>query len=66
MALEHALEGMKLGGSAVSVSWGEDTDCWEVSWITGGNRYTGISKNLLTAVRLVVEDAEAERGDSGA
>lgn len=41
---------MQEHGSSVLLNWGEDTNLWECSWITGGERYTGVSRYLGGAV----------------
>ncbi len=51
---------MRLHGSSLSLSWGEDTDLWECSWITGGKRYTGVSSYLQGAVQQVLQKAAGE------
>lgn len=48
------LEQMRERGSSVILNWGEDTNCWECSWITSGKRYTGVSTNPHEAVRLAL------------
>lgn len=44
------LERMKREGSSVILNWGEDTDMWECSWITGGVRFTAFSTDLNRAL----------------
>jgi hypothetical protein len=39
--VEETLEWMKTNGSSVLLNWGEDTNAWECSWISGGKRFTG-------------------------
>lgn len=51
-----ALEYMGQHGSSVTVNWGEDTGAWEVSWITDGKRYTGVSANLQMALIVCVNN----------
>ncbi len=46
----HAIDWMQLNGSSVVLNWGEDTGCWEVSWITVGQRFTGIQSELKRAL----------------
>ncbi len=50
-------------GTSVDLNWGEDTDCWECSWVTSGNRHTGFSPKeepalavCLAALRGVGQD----------
>lgn len=50
---EH-LDRMKERGSSVILNWGEDTNCWECSWITSGKRYVGVSTSPHEAVRLAL------------
>lgn len=42
-ALEPLLEYMREHGQSVLLNWGEDDNLWECSWITGGERFTGLS-----------------------
>jgi hypothetical protein len=46
----YVVEFMREHGQSVDLNWGEDNDLWEVSWITGGKRYTGFSKSAPLAV----------------
>jgi hypothetical protein len=46
-------------GSSLIMNWGEDTDCWEVDWITAGKRYHGISNALIGA--LIAAESNAAR-----
>lgn len=41
---------MQMHGQSVTLNWGEDNGVWECSWITGGNRYSGFSKNPYFAI----------------
>jgi hypothetical protein len=41
---------MRHNGSSLTLNWGEDTDQWECSWITGGDRFTGVGRSVLSAV----------------
>lgn len=46
---------LKRDGSSLIMNWGEDTDCWEVAWITGGVRFVAVGDDLegtLVACRL--------------
>jgi hypothetical protein len=45
-----ALVWMKEQGSSVLLNWGEDDNCWECSWITSGERMTGVDKNMTSAI----------------
>jgi len=49
-SLEETLLWMKDKGSSVDLNYGEDTDAWECSWITGGERYTGVNKEIRLSV----------------
>jgi hypothetical protein len=44
-------------GSSLIMNYGEDTDTWEVSWITGGRRYVGVHRRLEHALCLAVAKA---------
>lgn len=48
--VEQVLEWMKYNGSSVLLNWGEDDDCWECSWITGGIRFTGCQSGMIMAI----------------
>ena len=48
---------MQHHGSSLTLNWGEDTDAWECSWITGGLRFTGCSVYWRGAVIAVAEQA---------
>ena len=37
-------------GSSVVLDYGEDTGQWEASWITGGNRYVGVNRDVEDAL----------------
>lgn len=37
-------------GSSVELNWGEDTDAWECSWITGGTRFVGAANIAPLAI----------------
>lgn len=49
-------------GSSLELGWGEDHG-WECSWITGGERFTAVSKHLLVAVRTVLLQAYEKAPD---
>ena len=51
-AMLQLIERMKDRGSSVLINWGEDNDLWEVSWITGGKRYSGYDQSLSRALAL--------------
>lgn len=44
------LEQMQRLGSSIMLSWAEDDNLWECSWITGGKRFTEHSTNPSQAV----------------
>jgi len=54
--LEPRLEHLINHGSSLTISWGEDTGCFEVDWITSGERFFGVSRNLNSAL----EEAESK------
>lgn len=41
------LSRMRLFGSSIVLTWGEDTNVWECSWITGGVRFTGVGYGIV-------------------
>lgn len=47
---EERVEWLRSRGSSLMLSWGEDTGLWEVSWITGGKRYSHTSNDLGRAL----------------
>jgi hypothetical protein len=47
---ELLLDTMKRKGQSIVLNWGEDNDCWECSWITGGRRWTAVSRKRGRAV----------------
>lgn len=49
--LHVILTHMQRNGSSVVLNWGEDTEQWECSWITGGERYTTFSGSPTQAAR---------------
>jgi hypothetical protein len=49
---------MKQCGSSLCIDWGEDTDRWEVSWITSGVRYTAVGQFMQDTVRQCYEKAK--------
>ena len=60
---DSLLLGMQAMGSSVDLNWDEDTDLWECSWITSGERFTGFSKNPNTAARQAVLKVHWARRD---
>lgn len=44
--LAYEIEDLKSQGSSLIMNWGEDNGCWEVSWITGGVRFTAVGPDL--------------------
>jgi hypothetical protein len=60
--VERRIEHRKNHGSSLTLNWGEDTDAWEVDWITSGRRFVGVCRDLGCAL----EQAEAlARGEFG-
>ena len=51
MTLVELLQHLQERGSSVTLNWGEDTDLWECSFISGGVRYTAHSLHPEQAVR---------------
>jgi adenylosuccinate lyase len=43
--------------SSLTLTWGEDTDTWEVAWITGGERFVACDGRLEVALRVVLAKA---------
>lgn len=48
--LAEALHLMKQLGTSVALTWDDDSNRWECSWVTGGRRYTA---HDITAQRAV-------------
>jgi hypothetical protein len=48
--LQDVLDKMTQEGSSVLLNWGEDTNNWECSWITGGRRYVSHAAWLEGAI----------------
>ena len=59
-SIEDVLVWMSCKGSAVSLSFGEDTNAWECSWITGGERFTGIHGTARLAILASLNKAFAK------
>lgn len=38
MDLKDKIVWLKQHGSSLTMNWGEDTDTWDVEWISGGER----------------------------
>lgn len=51
-AAGHVLAYMVGHGSSVDLNWGEDTDAWECSWITSGDRSTGFAGKEQPALAI--------------
>lgn len=56
--LEDSLKWMADHGQSVILNYGEDTEHWECSWITGGVRHSGFSRSPREAVIQAVEKAK--------
>lgn len=48
--VDHTLNWMKAHGQSVMLTWGEDNDYWECSWITPGKRYTGVQQDMRKSI----------------
>jgi hypothetical protein len=59
--LEERIDYLRGRANSLILNWGEDTNTWEVSWITSGKRYTWTSTELGRAVYEVWRAAERER-----
>jgi hypothetical protein len=63
------IEKLKERGSYLTMNWAEDDDCWEVDFITGGERVRATSKFLDVALRQIyqkslnIEDAKKTSSD---
>ncbi|GEM_PF-5001114 len=51
----YYLKRMAQEGSAVSLSWDEEAQMWECSWIAGGKRATGFDRNMLQAISKAIK-----------
>ncbi len=58
------LDWMREHGSSLILNWGEDCGgTWECSWITGGDRYTGVSNSpQMAACLAVLKAVDAKEG----
>lgn len=57
----HVVERMREIASSVLLNWAEDNNLWEVSWITGGKRYSSWDKSLFRAIcRAALAACEAK------
>lgn len=59
-SLDEMLDFMKSKGTSVLLNWGEDNELWECSWITGGKRFTSVSKDVEQAIKLVIDKVTTE------
>lgn len=59
---EHLIEHMVDHGSSLTINWGEDTGCYEVDWITSGERFRGVSRELYQAIRQAIVNAAEHFG----
>lgn len=57
---------MQKHGSSVELNWGEDNAIWEASWITGGERFTGVSSAPRVALRRAIESVLEAPSPEGA
>jgi outer membrane cobalamin receptor len=57
IATGRKLERMADQGESVTLTWDEATEQWEVSWVTGGTRYTSDSVSPFAAARRVEDKA---------
>ena len=57
-ALTDILMELKAKGSSLILNWGEETDCWEVSFITREERYYAVNTHLLFALQEVQRKAK--------
>ncbi len=60
--LSENLLHMQKHGQSVTLNWGEDTQLWECSWITGGDRYTAFSSYATTAAQSAIDQAHKATG----
>jgi len=51
--LSDLIETLKKKSSSLIMNWGEDTGQWEVSIITGGERYTAVRSVLSLALEEI-------------
>lgn len=49
-SIEETLAWMIDNGSSLILDWGEDSHMWECSWISGGERFTGLQKEIRLAI----------------
>ncbi len=68
LTLATKIAWLKAHGSSLSLNWGEDTGCWECSWISSGKRRTVVTQRLETALDALlkgqgVDDGAMESGE---
>jgi hypothetical protein len=61
-SIEELIEHMVSHGSSLTINWGEDTGCYEVDWITSGERFRGINTELYAAMRRAMTNAAEHFG----
>ena len=55
-SLSEQIAYMQAHGQSVLLNWGEDDNLWECSWITGGERFTGLTnRSAEMAVRQCLQ-----------
>lgn len=60
--LTEILDWMSQRGSSVILNWGEDSNAWECSWITGGDRFTSFDVSPCTAAVKAIEKCLEHEG----
>lgn len=53
------IDGLQENGSSLTMNYGEDTDCWEVSFIAEGERFNSSRSSLSAALLHVKKEAIA-------
>lgn len=51
---------MAAHGQSVDLNYGEDNQMWELSWISGGKRFTAVRKEIVDAIRDVIGKARTD------
>jgi hypothetical protein len=59
-AVWRLLQFMRERGTSVTLNWGEDTDAWEATWITVGDRYLAADHDVVRALCAVIVAAGVE------
>ena len=63
--MRSQLDWMAAHGQSIILNYGEDNRQWEVSWITGDNRFTAVRGDVREAVKDVLGMVRNEMLEKG-